>query len=224
MKLNFMRRVVGCIASAAVLTGVGAADAAAQAYFCEFYLYAAEPGVPVTVLEDPAAQQAAANAAEIPGLAVYPVTKGDISIGDTRVRMQGGLLSFVGSGADVLVLAEPSLALYAGEASRLVVGEIPAMERSCGGPATTPIYSDAIGYSVDVALSAGNTEELLKEEVTFNYYVPGARKAEEHTFVLNNVTRLYDWTAVVKRMPDGGHIILYHMVRPYNPATDGALE
>jgi len=198
----------------AVLTVSVMGNARATAYDLDIVLYAVEPGVAVKIFGDTAAENAAERAANYPGLSVYPVTRGDIIIGDSTIRMQGPELGWTGDGLDIQILASEGVQLGIHEETRFEWGHIPAAAPNCQGPQVTPVFAEALGYAIDADAYLEEKAGRIDAYMLFEYAVDTLDGPEIHRFSLHRIGPAGNWAAIVKAMPDGGHLILFHRLSP----------
>lgn len=194
----------------AMLTVLAASVVQAQTHTLDTLLYAVEPGVAIAFPNDPAAQKAADQASQSTGLYVFPATKGTVIMGDSALTMQGEQLGWSGNGDGVLLLAEETVQLPGNEATRFEWGTLPPFERTCQGPQFTPIFDDVLGYAIDADAYEEGRPGRYDTYMLFEYAVNTVDGPETHRFSVHRTGPLGNWSAIVKSMPDGGHLVLFH--------------
>lgn len=201
-------RIPGIVCAA--LTVLAASVVQAQTHTLDTLLYAVEPGVAVAFPDDPAAEKAARQAAQSTGLYVFPATKGSVIMGDSALTMQGDSLNWRGNGEGMLLLAEETVQLPGEEATRFEWGTLPPFEHSSQGPQYTPVFEEVLGYAIDADAYRAPQPGRYDTYLLFEYAVNTVDGPETHRFSVHRTGPMGDWSAIVKSMPDGGHLVLFH--------------
>jgi len=213
-RTNRRKRVLMASVAACMLTVSVAGSALAAPHSLEVVLFGVSPETTVHVVDDPAAERASERAAKNAGLSVFPLTRGDLIIGDTSILMQGPSLEWLGGRQDVQLLVSEEVVVSTDEENRFEWGFVPPSQPGCHGPQFTPVFEEVLGYAIDADAYREGIGNRVDTHMLFEYAVNTVDGSETHRFSVHRVGPTGNWAGIVKAMPDGGHLILFHRLAP----------